>query len=463
MPEEIVLNYPDVLGAITGGTRLNNSVVQLALAVRPRVVRAGRPFEVILLVQNASDADIDMTATLQLPEQDAARQKGRFVTKAARLVVGLKPAEVGYVVLPVSCLPDTAPSAEYKVGLDVKVAPAKTGTRPLGKPKQVRDPKGGAPFEDKNLSEETRKHIEELKGLQFQVNKRLTGAIETTFSVMSGKLGAITDLKPGWVSLWTLKDHHDDRLLLHRFASDLKDKVLPKLKRVRVYEPLLAAVKDRFEKGGYPLHDAEASVVARTLTLLLEYAAPSDIAAEGNHGGIEAGMYSIAPLLTPQRLAEPRPIVLPHWTTAYLRFVSDQPRGLEHPVELITRRLMDDLLRDAITYTFGLVEQQTGEELGDESEIQIYGEQVIERFNAGTLDFTHAFMPLVLGSILIFDSVIMKEERLDQLAAAIGEIADERRGERSDETEAVFELLDKVIDLALSRYGRGSVGQWSDG
>ena len=34
------------------------------MTTRPRIVRAGRPFEVILLVQNAVDDDIDVTMAL---------------------------------------------------------------------------------------------------------------------------------------------------------------------------------------------------------------------------------------------------------------------------------------------------------------------------------------------------------------------------------------------------------------
>src|SRR5215468_1697322 len=98
------VNYPDVLGFLTGGQRASFGAAQVALAVRPRLIRAGRPFEVILLVQNASDGAIDVTMTLHLPNIDARRQHDRFLTKTQKLVVTVKGAEVGYVVLPVTTL-----------------------------------------------------------------------------------------------------------------------------------------------------------------------------------------------------------------------------------------------------------------------------------------------------------------------------------------------------------------------
>ncbi len=110
MPEENKPNYPDILGHATGGPRHNIGLVQVSLAVRPRVVRAGRPFEAILIVQNASDVEVDVTTTLKFPDRDAKKQKNRFTSKSKKLVVGLEAVEAGYVTLPISCLPGTAVS-----------------------------------------------------------------------------------------------------------------------------------------------------------------------------------------------------------------------------------------------------------------------------------------------------------------------------------------------------------------
>jgi len=95
-------NYPDILGLITGGERLNLDSVQIAVATRPRFVRAGRPFEILLLVQNAVDTDVDITMTLHMPSVDAKKQKDRFIIQTQRVVVGVKPAEVGYALLPIN-------------------------------------------------------------------------------------------------------------------------------------------------------------------------------------------------------------------------------------------------------------------------------------------------------------------------------------------------------------------------
>lgn len=455
MPDEkdkdIQLNYPDVLGHVTGGQRYNLGVVQVAMALRPRVVRAGRPFEVVLLVQNASDVDVDLTATLHLPDVDAAKKKGRFVTKAQRLVVGLQPAEVGYVVLPLSCLPDTAVGSDYHVGVEVKAAPLVKGNT---KPRPVRQPKGGGFFDVAHLAEESRGRLEELKQLAFSAVKhsRLTNSLQAQFSVMSGKLGEVADLKPGWVSLWTLKDQQDDRLLLVKYRTQLTDQVFPKLKRARLFKPLLDAMSTRFEKAGYALRPVEALLIAKLLTLILEYAAPSDI----NVGAVTAGEFNIVTLLSTERLADERPILLPRWCRSFLRVLAKEPKAAEFPVEAITRLVLPDLLRDAMLHAFRLIEQNTGEDLGTEDEMAEYGENLIAMMEGKTaekMDFTHAYIPLVLGGLVLFDGVIMPGEKLDQLVQETKMMVEARENEHTEENDLVFRVANRLVDRAIMKYG----------
>ena len=105
------VEYPDVLGAVTGGTRVAMGVMQFALALTTDVIAAGRASEAILLVQNASDHKVEIAALLHLPDHDAKRQKGRFISRSARVAVPVQPGEVGYISLPFGVLPDTATSA----------------------------------------------------------------------------------------------------------------------------------------------------------------------------------------------------------------------------------------------------------------------------------------------------------------------------------------------------------------
>ncbi len=446
---DITNNYPDILGYVTGGERYNLGVVQLALAVRPRVVRAGRPFEGLLLIQNASDAPMDVVATLRIPEEDAKKQKKRFLTKAERLVVGVQPAEVGYVQLPVSCLADTAVGADYRLGMQIVVKPG------ANKPGRVRLPEGGGVVQLELLPEAAAARLEDLRKLQFTTQKSgmFRDVLEAPFSVMSGTVGKIADLAPGWVSLWTLADHHDDKLLLARHADTLRGELLPKLKRARLFKPLMQAVQERYKASGYPLKTVEAAYVAKLLTLVLEFANPTDVE-HGAHGYLAAGDFSVLQYLAEERLADPRPVTLPAWASKLLRIIDQDLRAAQYPEHAITRFALNELLTDAMLYSFKLLESVLGEDLGKEAEMRAYAEHVLRMLNGSDkLNFTYAYMPLVLGGLAVYDQVIMPQEKIGELLVEMRGALEGRRVEIDSETRPVYEMADRLIDRALLKYG----------
>ena len=68
-------HYSDILGYVTGGQRVTINGLDMALAVAPPVVPAGRPFQVVLLAQNTTNTPVELNAALSLPVRDAKRQK----------------------------------------------------------------------------------------------------------------------------------------------------------------------------------------------------------------------------------------------------------------------------------------------------------------------------------------------------------------------------------------------------
>jgi hypothetical protein len=268
-------NFPDILGDITGNQRVNIGLVQVAMAIRQRILRAGRPFEVILLVQNSSDIAIDFVARVRLPERDANGKKGRFVNKVDKLVIGLEPAQVGYLTLPVSSLPDTAVSADYKMALEVKMKPASNN-----KPRRIRLEAGGGEVDTEHLAEGVVDKIEELKHLNWTAKKvsgmRSTG-LEVGFGLMGGTIGKLTDLKPGWESLWTIANLSDITLLLEKHRAKLLKSVLPTLTPERIFPRAYDTTLANFEEAGFKLSKWEAIVIAKMMTLILLFADPSKL------------------------------------------------------------------------------------------------------------------------------------------------------------------------------------------
>ena len=446
MPDQNTPNYPDVLGYITGGVRHNVNVVQVALAVRPRVIRAGRAFEVILLVQNASDVNVDLVATLKPPERDAQKQKGRFISKNTRLVVGLRPAEAGYVKLPMSCLPDTAVSNDYRMGMQVAV-------KPLSKPSRIRHARGGGPFEPESLADEDmRAEIADLNRLHFSADKPfgLGDTIEVPFAVMPGRIGKMADFQPGWVSLWTTRDMEDERALVARYASLMLATVLPQLHRSKVIEPLMAETTRRFEAAGYPLKEYEALYIAKMLARILDMAAPQ----ENVFDYLANPEYNVALTLKSDLPEDGSSPVLPLWAQNMLKLIAQNEKAAHHAVQAVTRLLYNDLVRDAIPHAFSIITSATGESFGTDEEIQHYADLVLTKLNeTADMDLSHSYVPLLLGGLVVYDRVVKPGEDLGESLREMSNVIDERMDERKASNEMVFTLARDLVNRSLLKFG----------
>src|SRR5258708_9576965 len=88
-------DYPDVLGTITGGARLNVDFVQCALAAYPPSTAVGQPFEGLLLLQNMIDKPVQVDVTLQLPRKDVNGNRISMITAKDQAQVTLQGGETG--------------------------------------------------------------------------------------------------------------------------------------------------------------------------------------------------------------------------------------------------------------------------------------------------------------------------------------------------------------------------------
>lgn len=456
MADTHITNYPDVFGYITTADRQNIGPVQVALATRPRTVKAGRQFEVIMLIQNATDAKADVTVDLQLPQKDHKGQRGRFISGQTRLMVSLQPAEVGYAVLPMATMPDTAIGSDYMVGMEVSARTTSKGGR-------VRGQAGGAAFNPGTVSDEKRQRIEDLTQLSFSTQKRgmLRGnTLETPINVIQGKIGQRPELQPGWVSLWTLDDQNDLELLLDKYAGLLRHNVLPGLKRERLYQPLAQKTFARFKASGYTLTKEEAVTATRLLLVALELAT-------GQADGVSAANLDVMGVLRRRerdraRIEKARLIDedvemeshLPNWAVGYLQLLAKDERLARVPHKVIPELLYDELLSDALFFAMHIVERDGGESLGDDEEMRRFTALVMEKLAVkGEMDFTHAYLPWIMGGIIVTDKALIGEEKLADAVRQMRFMVDERARERDEDNEPVFDMASRIMDQTLKKYG----------
>lgn len=432
MTDSDSLQFPDVLGALTGGERCNIGVLQLALGVRQRVARAGRPFEVLLLAQNAVDAPVDLTAVLQLPEG--------FVSKRARIVVGLSPMESGYIVLPVAANPQTPAGSAYKLAMSVEV-------KVEGNPPRVRPLERGLMVGSDDLSPESAERVEALKGVTFSTSKRFgRNVLETSIDLLSGGIGKIVDFAPGWVSLWTLVDLRDEAALVRRFADTLRFRVLPALQRARTIGPLTEETERRFAEAGYPLKPVEALMIAKVMALILEYAMPK----ESSHNPIAAGIHNVVPLLSDGANLD----AAPRWFHGMIRALARDPRMAYHAPSVVQKLLYEDLLRDAILFAFETIATATGEDLGSDADRSHFADGLVNGLNTHQgIDFFHVYLPLVVGGIMINGQISAPEENTIETMRLMWTSLDERRVESGDHDQALLDMAEKTVQRVLETYG----------
>lgn len=450
MAENRAPNYPDILGYITKGKRLTvDNVVDVAIAVHPQVARAGRPFEVIAVMQNITDVNLQVTAVLQLPKKDSRNASDRFLTKTDRLSITVHPAETGYLVLPVTSQVDTAPG-DYKVGVEFEV-------KPLDKPRRIRQkPESNQAVNLQyyfSLSEESAEQLATLKSLPFSDERcgRFCKGVEGMFRLGPGNGTRPLRSNPEWISLWSLGTDTDVRPLLERYHTLLAQRVLPALTVAHLYDAFHRTTRDRLFIAGYPIREVEVHYIVKLMIAVLEMGRQP----YGEEAYPGENMYRVAGLLQNGWPTDGRPIPLPNWCRRLLYTIGFDDRVLANPIEALARPLFEEVMRDAIWYGFKLLHSATDVDLGDDQDIRAYADQVIKGLWEPdvNLDFIDIHMPMVFGGLLVDDRVKMaSEDRFNNFHELL-EMYETREEEYGDDVTIFFDLALHLVDSALQKHG----------
>ncbi|MBE2184707.1 MAG: hypothetical protein IAE89_14860 [Anaerolineae bacterium] len=441
------VNFPDILGELTQGARAQFGVVDAAASLRPRTPRVGKPFEIIVLLQNTLAAPVDVTVSLRLPEQDAKKQRGQFIAHSSRVMVGMKAAEVGYLSLSAMTLPTTIPGDLYKFAVEIQ-------TRPQAKERRIRTSESGA-ITTELLPERSRDEFAALKSLAYTVKKPLgRSAIEAPLPLFGSGISPMNAAaRAGWNSLWTLTGTPDPRPMMYVYGDDLLLETFPRGRRLHSYVPLLKATYEHFRAAGFDLYEPEAEIITKLMVLLLEYAAP----VENGHGYANAGRYAVVPMLVnnPMEL-NPAP-ELPRWVLEMLRSIDAKAENARDPISLLTGALYPALAYDAARFAFALAERETGENLGSDVEQEHYASELARALGQDpqsvTLDFNRVYLPLVLGGLFVNEQMPIAREAPGELVSSILRILNQRSPTLSDEAQPLAEMTRSVINRMEHKYG----------
>lgn len=420
MAERDTAGLPDVLGAISGGKRLNVDVIQCAVGLRPSRVPAGQVMEVVLLAQNAADVPAEVAVAVRLPATDAGQAPNRFIVNKPRSIISLRPAEAGYFTIPVSISPNATPAKDYAVQLELSVKRFK-GRRPV----RMRPVEGGDAFNEAELPQERQDEIWALQQSVFHVKQAGRGTLVANFAVQpsTGKPSPVTDLTARWHSLWTLKEHDDVAGILKKVAGELAE-VKPFLKREFLFFPFLDVLQKRFHEAGYPLKAGESVYMAKVLTLVAEQGIPD---AESNALGYGK------------------------WVQALAHVLLERPEMAKNPRHLVTDLVFEALLHDAVTTGLSMVEAATGEDFGEQHEHNEYADGLLDRLRNGTIDRTHVYLPLVMAGLIANKRVTMPHEQPRETITLLLQAQEFRYKEIDPRSDAVMVILNNLVSQALQR------------
>ena len=468
--ESYLPNYPDILSYVTNGQQVLVSVIQAALAVRPETVPAGRPFEAIIMLQNTTDVNVEVTVSLQLPPLDAAKVKGRFVAQQERQVMTLLPAEVGYLVMPIYVYPDTAPAQHYKLGVDLRAVP-------MAQPRRVRQINVNGVTNEVNLeyyfylTDETLDRLMQLRELQFSAGSKgvLAGAtallgktrllgktgmlgsgLETSFNVGAAQMGKLSHSKTGWISLWAMGDSSDARPLFERHRDTLTNEILPLLTNETLFKPFYAATQAHLKQQSYVVQPLEVMFITKLLTSVVVAGAnpPKVYDYEGQD------LYHVGGLGQRGHAHDGSPIPLPFWCRTLLGLIGVDPQVATNPAATLAGPLYDDVLRDAITHGIKMLHAVTGMELGTRDEAFVYTEYLIDLIKKPnrSLSFADVYLPLVIGGILVANDVVMPGEEPQRSFQKMYETLLMRQPEHTEDNDLVFQMTEQALTWALRRY-----------
>jgi hypothetical protein len=395
--------YPDVLGdLVEARQRFEVNGVHYIMALEPGGIAPGETTALRIWLQNCWDMPVQVAVSIYLPSQPTAL----FQTIQKRTDIPLAAAEVGEVALPIASDPETAPG---KYAISVTIG-AKFETRGL----YVRSQKTEGQLGESLLSFATGTSLATTLGLGFLA--RTAPEQEFTLSVEgSPQRGPTPDLTPTYLSHWTV----DDLPVQGKARQHVNDQrlyLLPQLTRQTLYLTFLEESQDRLRDAALPLHLGEAVFLAKILTHTVEYFL--------------------------QRLDWQDGILVPAYSLAYRYSLA-----MNDPVFLVARADYARIARLAVSLSFGLLRQRLGREVWTLEEQLAVADLVADRVErGGVLPAEFLYLPLLLGSLLVANQVLMPGEKPAQSLALLAQARQKRSADLAENPELIA-LLDRLLQL----------------
>ncbi|MBN1966296.1 MAG: hypothetical protein JW910_16730 [Anaerolineae bacterium] len=402
--------YPDVLGAITGGPRLMLNSVHCAVGVHPLRVMVRQPFELLVLLQSAIDQPQDIALNVRLPPRTPDGQPLQFAMPKNRIRLRLGPGEVGLLRLPVVPHPPTPPARGYPALVQIEVhAPRRA--------RQVRPPRLGEPPTALRVSVV---RLNVLKEIGFAADGQGNQA-RIRFDVEPGTVqtGPLS-LQDHYEVLWTKEDMQHEAHRTQEAVAAAEHLVLH-FARDAIYDAVEAATLERFAQRGVELFPGEALFLTKTLCYIYEDALQTERGFTLHDG---------------------------RWFQWLTKIVARTPEDGEYDVAaLAAGELYLGALYDAVRVTMPIIELHARRRYGKRKDHDARAERMFLALQGeAPLTLEDVYMPLVLVGVTLNMNIYRQFDdlwgNLDQIAAAM---EGRRKLGISREMQEYFKVLENLI------------------
>ncbi|HEX2620270.1 MAG TPA: hypothetical protein VHL11_08990, partial [Phototrophicaceae bacterium] len=258
------LFYPDVLGTVTGGSRIHMEQLQVALGIFPLQAYINQPFEAVIVLQSLVNQPMQVKVAVRLPTTDKKGAPAVIDTPQAQMTLNLKPGEVGVLRMPIIARPPTQPGKDFPVRLAVRY-------RISGNPTMIRPPAGGAPPSIMDISPFKLQVLREIE-FKAQTWNESADIITGYFDLAPHRLAKTSEMpKPLYEMLWTSEDMPQEAMLAKSHIIDARQ-LINGASYTSSFIAFLDEVNRHFEERGILLHHGEAMAIAKMMAYTVDEA-----------------------------------------------------------------------------------------------------------------------------------------------------------------------------------------------
>lgn len=408
--------YPDVLGAVTGGARINMEKLQCALGVSSRQVFLNQPFEAVLVMQSMIDQPLQVKVAMRLPTTD---KKGSVVvldTPKAQVSMTMQPGEVGVLRLPVIPRPPTPPGKDFPLRIAVRF-------RASDNAQFVRPPGGGAP---PSVIAVSAFKLQVLREVTFSAHTWNESAeiITTYFDIAPRRIPGTSDTpKEKYEILWSQEQMPKEITQAKAFIEEAKH-LADSTHHGSAFHAFQEVIEERFATRDMPLHPGEVMSLAKIMAYTVDEAPKMEQSVD---------------------VEETR------WFMALCQVLAHDPELINADRhELIAHYVFDEVLYEAILMGFKILEHKVKENFGDAVERMDYATRVLNWLaGRGQPDLNYIYLPLAMAGLSI--SRLVRTSITENPWDIVDGLTEASRGRirlAAGETVTVFKMLEDLLNQA---------------